>query len=178
MYIIIIKQVRTKPSWHYQVPLLCFRLNWYRYRCLLHLQAYCALLVKKKKYKCNWFYLTDLTDNLETIHVQVWESFIVESVSSHICCSYKIFLSQVIFIFPLFQLHYTIPKNKRKTEITWDKKLTTTYKSNSKREFLPHDFLSKRTVLSCFYLLIFYLEKFSTWVWCLPIMLQVKLISG
>ena len=35
------------------------------------------------------------------------------------------FLSQVIFIFPLFQLH--IPKNKRKTKITWDKKLTTTY---------------------------------------------------
>ena len=131
----------------------------------------------KKKYKCNWFYLTDLTDNLETIHVQVWESLIYSrgrGVSSHICCSYKIFLSHVIFIFPLFQLHYTIPKNKRKTEITWDKKLTTTYKSNSKREFLPPDFLSKRTVLSCFYLLIFYLKKFSTWVWHLPIMLQVK----
>ena len=104
----------------------------------------------KKKYKCIWFYLTDLTDNLETIHVQVWESFIVESVSSRICCSYKFFLSQVIFIFPLFQLHYTIPKNKRKTEITWDKKLTTTYKSNGKREFLPRLFIQE----NCFELFL------------------------
>ena len=40
------------------------------------------------------------------------------------------FLSQVIFIFPfvLTSLAYiNIPKNKRKTKITWDKKLTTTY---------------------------------------------------
>ena len=40
-----------------------------------------------------------------------------------------IFLSLVIFIFLLFQLHqHTFPyrKNKRKTKITWDKKLTTT----------------------------------------------------
>ena len=29
-------------------------------------------------------------------------------------------------------------------------------------------FLSVRIVLSCFYLLIFYLEKFSTWIWRLP----------
>ena len=39
------------------------------------------------------------------------------------------FLSLVIFIFLLFQLHqHTIPyrKNKRETKITWDKKLTTT----------------------------------------------------
>ena len=27
----------------------------------------------------------------------------------------------------MFQLHITIPKNKRKTKITWNKKLTTTY---------------------------------------------------
>ena len=94
-------------------------------------------LLKKKKYKCSWFYLTD---NLETIHVQVWGSFIVRSVSSRICCSYKFFLSPVIFIFPLFQLHYTIPKNKRKIKITQDKKLTTTYKSNGKCKFLPHAF--------------------------------------
>ena len=31
-------------------------------------------------------------------------------------------------------------KNKRKIKITQDKKLTTTYKSNGKREFLPHAF--------------------------------------
>ena len=40
------------------------------------------------------------------------------------------FLSQVIFIFffVLTSLAYiTIPKNKRKTKITWNKKLTTTY---------------------------------------------------
>ena len=29
-------------------------------------------------------------------------------------------------------------------------------------------FLSVRIVLSCFYLLIFYFEKFSTWIWRLP----------
>ena len=38
------------------------------------------------------------------------------------------FLSEVIFVFLLFQLHIaynTIPKNKRKTKITSDKKITT-----------------------------------------------------
>ena len=30
------------------------------------------------------------------------------------------------------------------------------------------NFLSIRIVLSCFYLLIFYFEKFSTWIWRLP----------
>ena len=30
------------------------------------------------------------------------------------------------------------------------------------------NFLSIRIVLSCFYLLIFYFEKFSTWIWLLP----------
>ena len=117
MYIIIIKQVRTKPSWHYQVPLLCFRLNWYRYRCLLHLQAYCALLVKKKKYKCNWFYLTDLTDNLETIHVQVWESFIVESVSSHIFVVIKFFYLRSFLYFLCFNFIIPYPKTKEKQKL-------------------------------------------------------------
>ena len=35
-------------------------------------------------------------------------------------------------------------------------------------------FLSIRIVLSCFYLLIFYFEKFSTWIWRLPFAVYVK----
>ena len=66
-----------------------------------------------------------------------------------------------------------------------------TFTSNGKHEFVPRDqvssfntccllfiisspklvvsskFLSIRIVLSCFYLLIFYFEKFLTWIWCL-----------
>ena len=37
------------------------------------------------------------------------------------------------------------------------------------------NFLSKRIVLSCFYLLIFYFEKFSTWIWRLTFAIYVKL---
>ena len=43
------------------------------------------------------------------------------------------FLSKVIFIFLLFQLHkhtLYITKEKQKLLITWDKKLTTTYMPN------------------------------------------------
>ena len=36
-------------------------------------------------------------------------------------------------------------------------------------------FLSIRIVLSCFYLLIFYFEKFSTWIWRLPFAVYVML---
>ena len=36
-------------------------------------------------------------------------------------------------------------------------------------------FLSIGIVLSCFYLLIFYFEKFSTWIWRLPFAIYVKL---
>ena len=37
------------------------------------------------------------------------------------------------------------------------------------------NFLSIRIVLSCFYLLIFYFEKFSTWIWRLPFSVYVML---
>ena len=37
------------------------------------------------------------------------------------------------------------------------------------------NFLSIRIVLSCFYLFIFYVEKFSTWIWRLPFAVYVKL---
>ena len=37
------------------------------------------------------------------------------------------------------------------------------------------NFLSITIVLSCFYLLIFYFEKFSTWIWRLPFTVYVKL---
>ena len=37
------------------------------------------------------------------------------------------------------------------------------------------NFLCKRIVLSCFYLLIFYIEKFSTWIWLLTFAIYVKL---
>ena len=79
------------------------------------------------------------------------------------------------------------------------KRLSITFRSDGKREFVPHDqvspllvvyycslflgiisnqgpninlvvsrnFLSIRILLSCFYLLIFYFEKFLTWIWCL-----------
>ena len=36
-------------------------------------------------------------------------------------------------------------------------------------------FLSITIVFSCFYLFIFYFEKFSTWIWCLPFVVYVKL---
>ena len=38
-----------------------------------------------------------------------------------------------------------------------------------------HNFLSIRIVLSCFYLLMFCFEKFSTWIWRLPFTVYVKL---
>ena len=67
---------------------------------------------------------------------------------------------------------------------------------NGKREFVPRDqvspftcrllliiltdklvvsrsFLSIRIVLSCFYLLIFYFETFSTWIWRFPFAVYV-----
>ena len=73
-------------------------------------------------------------------------------------------------------------------------RLSITFRSDGKREFVPRDqvspllvvycslfqpgvqhklvvsrnFLSIRIVLSCFYLLIFYFEKFLTWIYCLP----------
>ena len=33
---------------------------------------------------------------------------------------------------------------------------------------VSHNFLPIRTVLSCFYQLIFYFEKFTTWIWRFP----------
>ena len=72
-----------------------------------------------------------------------------------------------------------------------------TFTSNGKLEFVPRDqvplylsftvlyfytkicsstqFLIDKNFLSCFYLLIFYLEKFSTSIWRLPFAVYVKL---
>ena len=72
-----------------------------------------------------------------------------------------------------------------------------TFTSNGKREFVPRDqvplylsftvlyfytkifsstqFLIDKNFLSCFYLLIFYFEKFSTSIWRLPFAVYVKL---
>ena len=45
-----------------------------------------------------------------------------------ICCSWFFIPGNFYFSFVSISLAYiTIPKNKRKTKITWDKKLTTTY---------------------------------------------------
>ena len=76
-------------------------------------------------------------------------------------------------------------------------KFTFTFTPNSRREFVPRDqvspyfpftlhcfytkissFMAVLTigiVRDCFYLLIFYSEKFSTWVWRLPIAVNVNL---
>ena len=40
---------------------------------------------------------------------------------------------------------------------------------------VSRNFLSIRIVLSCVYLLFFYFEKFSTWIWRLPFAVYVKL---
>ena len=40
---------------------------------------------------------------------------------------------------------------------------------------VSRNFLSIRIVLSCFYLLIFYFQKLSTWIWHLPFAVYVKL---
>ena len=40
---------------------------------------------------------------------------------------------------------------------------------------VSNNFLSIRIVLSCFYLLIFYFEKFSTWIWYMLFAIYVKL---
>ena len=40
------------------------------------------------------------------------------------------------------------------------------------------NFLSIRIVLSCFYLLIFYFEKFSTWIWRLPFAVYLKTVNS
>ena len=72
--------------------------------------------------------------------------------------------------------------------------LSIKFTSKGKREFVPRDqvslylfiistnklvvsrnFLSIRIVLSCFYLFIFYVEIFSTWIWRLPFAVYVKL---
>ena len=45
---------------------------------------------------------------------------------------------------------------------------------SSHRLVVLRNFLSIRIVLSCFYLLIFYFEKFSTGIWRLPFALYVK----
>ena len=69
-----------------------------------------------------------------------------------------------------------------------------TFTSNGRREFVPRDqvshllviycslflhiscnFLSTRILLSSFYLLIFYFEKFSNWICCLPFAVYVEL---
>ena len=68
------------------------------------------------------------------------------------------------------------------------------FTSNGRREFVPRDqvshllviycslflhiscnFLSTRILLSSFYLLIFYFEKFSNWICCLPFAVYVEL---
>ena len=46
---------------------------------------------------------------------------------------------------------------------------------SSHKLVVSRNFLSIRIVLSCFYLLIFYFEKFSTWIWRLPFAIYVKL---
>ena len=40
---------------------------------------------------------------------------------------------------------------------------------------VSNNFLSIRIVLSCFYLLIFYFEKFSTWIWYMLFAIYMKL---
>ena len=67
-------------------------------------------------------------------------------------------------------------------------RLSITFTSNGKREFEPRDqvfpyplfiisthklvvsriFYVQKNFLRCFYLLIFYFEKFSTWIWRFP----------
>ena len=94
--------------------------------------------------------------------------------------------------------------SKYTTSLSWVyyeplERFSITFTSNGKHEFVPRDqvysfntcrllfiislpklvvssnFLSIRIVLSCFYLLIFYFEKFSTWIWRLPFAAYVKL---
>ena len=55
-----------------------------------------------------------------------------------------------------------------------------TFMPNGKHEFVPRDqvsrnFLSVMIVLSCFYLLLFYFEQFSTWIWRLLLAVYMKL---
>ena len=68
-----------------------------------------------------------------------------------------------------------------------------TFTSKGKREFVPRDqvspslavlcplfssftqFFIHKIGLSCFYLFIFYFEKFSTWIWHLPFAVYVRL---
>ena len=62
---------------------------------------------------------------------------------------------------------------KRQTRIctTWPSFLFTCrllFIISTDKLVVSRNFLSIRIVLSYFYLLIFYSEKFSTWIWCLP----------
>ena len=47
--------------------------------------------------------------------------------------------------------------------------------SSTPKLVVSRNLLSIRIVLSCFYLLIFYFEKFSAWIWRLPFAVYVKL---
>ena len=69
---------------------------------------------------------------------------------------------------------------KRQTRIctTWPSFLFTCrllFIISTHKLVVSRNFLSIRIVLSCFYLLIFYVEKFSTWIWRLPFAVYVKL---
>ena len=74
--------------------------------------------------------------------------------------------------------HHVYVKQQTRICTTWPSVpitcLYTVFISTHKLVVSPN-FLSIRIVVNCFYLLIFYFEKFSTWIWRLPFAVYVKL---
>ena len=74
--------------------------------------------------------------------------------------------------------HHVYVKRQTRICITWPSFPVTCRLlfiiSTHKLVVVPN-FLSIRIVLSCFYLLIFYFEKFLTWIWGFPFAVYVKL---
>ena len=102
--------------------------------------------------------------------------FIISGVSW--CCGNYCLLAFVLWCgycsvsFQSFVLRHWCPQHQETTIISTHKLV------------VSRNFLTKRIVLSCFYLLIFYFAKFSTWIqrlpytWCLNSLIIVFWTSG
>ena len=74
--------------------------------------------------------------------------------------------------------HHVYVKRQTRICTTWPSFLFTCrlqFIISTHKLVVSRNFLSIRIVLSCFYLLIFYFEKFSTWIWSLPFGVYVML---
>ena len=85
------------------------------------------------------------------------------------CVTFKAFIGEV--------KHHVYVKRQTRICTTWPSfafSCRLLFIISTDKFVVSRNFLSTRIVLSCFYLLIFYFEKFSTWLWRLPFAVYVK----